>query len=110
MTETACCLRLNACWGPGGGGRHGFGQASGLFLAEGAARADELRQGRMGNPKGTRTSCVWGTVGRGRRWFVSGEVGAMVRILGSILSKWEGCGGSLPGAACGQWVMGAAVE
>ena len=20
MTETACCLRLNACWGPGGGG------------------------------------------------------------------------------------------
>lgn len=25
---------------------------------------------------------------------MSGEVGAMVRILGSILSKWEGFGGS----------------
>lgn len=110
MTETACCLRLSACWGSGGGGGCGFGQATGLFLVEGAARAEELRQGRIGNPKGTRRSCVWSTVGRGRRWFVSREVGAMVKSLGSILSKWESFGGSLPGAVCGQWVMGAGVE
>lgn len=110
MTETACCLRLSACFGLLGRSGSGFGQTVGLFLEEATARAEELRQGWMGNPKGTRRSCVWGTVGQGRRWFVGREVGAMVWSLGSILSKREGFGGSLPGATCGQWVMGAGVE
>lgn len=86
--------------------RSGHGAVSG----RGDSRAEELRQGWMRNPKGTRKSCVWGTVGRGRRGFVGGEVGAMVWSLGSILSKQEGFGGSLPGAMCRQWVMGAGVE
>lgn len=64
----------------GVGGRRGSGQIAGLFLAEGAARAEELRQGQMGNPKGTKKVLCLGHSGSGKgRWFMSGEVGAMVR-------------------------------
>ena len=81
VTETACCLRLSACFGLLGRSGSGFGQAVGLFLEGGTARAEELRQGWMGNPKGTRRSCVWGTVGR------EGD-GLWVERLGPWCGAW----------------------
>lgn len=54
MTETACCLRLSACWGPGGGGRAWIRSSRRAVSGRGQQGAEELRQGQMGNPKGTR--------------------------------------------------------